>query len=96
MLEIRRGDEDQCAGGRVDGEKGRICSAGDAVGRRCPIGVRRPTVVTAVVFSAMVIEAAAPPPFELITGVLSFSFVTATDRVWLSVLTPSVARTITS
>ena len=42
------------------------------------------TVVTAVAFSASVIAAVAPPPFEVMTGA-SLTLVTVTARAWVSV-----------
>jgi hypothetical protein len=39
------------------------------------------TVVTAVVFSATLIEADAPPPFDVMTGVASLTSVTVTVNV---------------
>jgi hypothetical protein len=54
------------------------------------------TVVTAVVFSATLTAAVAPPPFELIAGVLSLTLVTVTAISWTSVLVPSDTCTCTS
>jgi hypothetical protein len=54
------------------------------------------TVVTAVVFSATLTAAVAPPPFEVMTGVLSLTPVTVTAMSWVSVLVPSDTCTCTS
>ena len=54
------------------------------------------TVVTAVVFSAMLTAAVAPPPLELMTGGLSLTLLTVTAMAWLSVKVPSETCTVTS
>ena len=54
------------------------------------------TVVTAAVFSAMLIDAEAPPPLLVIAGVLSLTAVTVTARFCVSVFAPSDACTTTS
>ena len=54
------------------------------------------TVVTAVVFSATLTEAVAPPPFEVMTGALSLTLVTVTAMAWVSVRVPSETWTVTS
>jgi hypothetical protein len=52
--------------------------------------------VTAVEFSATLTEAVAPPPFEVMTGVLSLTLVTVTAMSWMSVFVPSDTCTWTS
>ena len=54
------------------------------------------TVVTAVVFSAMLTPAVAPPPLLVMLGVLSLTGVTVTAISWLSTLVPSLTCTVTS
>ena len=54
------------------------------------------TVVTAVLFSATLRLAVAPPPLLVITGTLSFTGVTVTAIVCVSVSVPSLTCTITS
>ena len=54
------------------------------------------TVVTAVVFSAMLIAAVAPPPLEVMTGLLSLTAVTVTAMACVSVSVPSLTWTVTS
>ena len=54
------------------------------------------TVVTVVAFSAMLIAALAPPPFDEIAGALSLRLPTVTAIAWLSVLLPSETWTTTS
>ena len=54
------------------------------------------TVVTAVVFSATLVDAVPPPPLLVITGVESFASVTFTVIVCVSVCTPSEAWTVTT
>ena len=86
-LGVRRGDEGQRAGGGVDGELGGIGAADDAsrsASRRHRASVAV-TVVTAVVFSATLTQAVAPPPFEVMTGALSLTLVTVTAMAWVSV-----------
>ena len=48
------------------------------------------TVVTAVEFSATLRAALAPPPFEVITGVLSLTGVTVTEMACVSIRLPSL------
>ena len=54
------------------------------------------TVVTAVLFSATLTAAVAPPPFEVMTGALSLTFVTVTAMACVSVRLPSETCTVTS
>jgi hypothetical protein len=54
------------------------------------------TVVTAVLFSATLTAAVAPPPFDVIAGALSLTLVTVTAMSWMSVLVPSETCTCTS
>src|SRR5260370_42324271 len=49
-------------------------------------------VVTAVAFSATLTEAVAPPPLDVMSGVLSLTLVTVTAMAWVSVLVRSEAR----
>ena len=63
-----------------------------------PSGSELVTVVTAVWFSAALMAAVAPPPFEVIAGT-SLTLVTVTVIVWTSVSVPepsSVAVTSTT
>ncbi|MEZ5729483.1 MAG: hypothetical protein R3E48_16725 [Burkholderiaceae bacterium] len=55
------------------------------------------TVVTAVMFSATLTDALAPPPSEVMTGSLSLTGVTVTLMAWVSVLPePVVDLTVTT
>ena len=54
------------------------------------------TVVTAVLFSATLTAAFAPPPSLVMTGVLSLTGVTVTAIVCMSVRLPSLTCTMTS
>ncbi len=55
------------------------------------------TVVTAVVFSATLTEAVAPPPLDVISGLLSLPGVTVTAMACESVPpAPSLTSTVTS
>ena len=89
-LEVRRRDEAQRAGRALMVNLRRVGAAADRIGqRRAGIGVGRPTtVVTAVLFSATLTVAVAPPPFEVMTGA-SFALVTVTAIAWVSVSVPS-------
>ena len=62
-------------------------------GRSASVAV---TVVTAVVFSATLIDALAPAPLLVMTGALSSTGVTVTAIAWVSVSVPSLACTITN
>ena len=62
-------------------------------GRSASVAV---TVVTAVVFSATLTAALAPPPLLVMTGVLSLTGVTVTAIACVSVSVPSLTCTITS
>ena len=55
------------------------------------------TVVTAVVFSSTLIDAAAPPPSLLISGALSLAAVMLTEMPWVLVRpAPSATWTVTA
>ena len=54
------------------------------------------TVVTAVLPSATLMEAEAPPPLLVMSGALSFASVTLTVSVCCVACTPSSASTTTS
>ena len=53
------------------------------------------TVVMAVVFSATLMAAVGPPPFDVMIGTTSFVSVMVTAMAWSSNCTPSDARTVT-
>ena len=70
-------------------------AADDGIGQRGTLGVAAVTVVTAVVFSATLIDAEGAAAFDVMKGA-SLTSVTLTAMDWLAVRLPSDVCTMTS